>query len=209
MVELNVALQNPNAYLLFYRRRTNSLLGRKAFQEKEEISRPSQVAPDEHETQDDSIETQLPTPPNESAPASLTSHKVELPTTQDDGTWNLRSIGSIAGSSVSSPPADDPDDESPYPYNLLRQLCDYTDTALKASPTSSNEADADLDTDLDPEDTEWDQPTSIAQYPSPDASFSDIGKFNWDDAKENPFDEAIIVQHCDDTMDTKDQGRAP
>jgi hypothetical protein len=122
---------------------------------------------------------------------------------QHGGTWNLRPI-SNAGSSISSPPADDPDyDESPYPYNLLRQLCDFTDTALKASPTSSTEADADLDTDLDPYDTEWDQPPNVAQFPSPDPSLSDIGRVNWIDSKEeNPFDEAIIVQQGD--IDTKD-----
>jgi hypothetical protein len=154
--------------------------------------------PDEgHETKDVSIETQLPTPPQESAPANLTSDKVELPVIQNGDSWNLRPIGSNAGSSISSPPADDPDyDEPSYPYNLLRQLCDYTEMALKASPTSSNEADADLDTDLDPED-------SVARFSSPDASFSDIGRLHWSDSKaDNIFDEAIIIQQGD--MDTKD-----
>ena len=151
---------------------------------------------DEHEAQNVSIETQLPTPPHESAPANLTSDKEELPVLQHGSSWNLRPMGSTAGSSISSPPADDPDyDEPSYPYNLLRQLCDYTEMALKASPTSSNEADADLDTDLDPEE-------SVAQFSSPDASFSDIEKFHWSESKENPFDEAIIVQQGD--IDTKD-----
>jgi len=163
------------------------------------------VRDEAHEIQGVSIETQLPTPPNESAPEGLTS---ELPVTQHCSTWNFRSISSNAGSSISSPPADDPDyDELPYSHNLLRQLSEGV--ALKASPTSSNEADPDLDpdldTDLDPEDIEWDQPASVAQFPSPDESFSDIGKSNWslsDSKEENPFDEAIIVQQGD--IDTKD-----
>jgi hypothetical protein len=136
---------------------------------------------------------------------------MELPATQDGDTWNLRPISSNAGSSVSSPPADDPDcDESPYPHNLLRQHCDYPDTALQASPTSSNEADADLDT----EDTEWDSAFTEARFPSLDESFSDpiTERFNWDGSKEeSPFDGVIIVQHGDDdiNMSIEDQEKAP
>jgi len=156
------------------------------------------VRDEAHEIQGVSIETQLPTPPNESMPEGPAS---ELPATQHCSTWNFRSISSNAGSSISSPPADDPDyDELSYPHNILRQISE--NMALKASPTSSNEADADIDTDLDPEDIEWDQPKSVAQFSSSDGSFSDIGKL-WSDSKEeNPFDEAIIVQQGD--IDTKD-----
>jgi ubiquitin carboxyl-terminal hydrolase 4/11 len=63
--------------------------------------------------------------------------------------WNLRSTGSNAGSSLPSPPADDPidfDDSQPYPHDLrATQRYDFPYTSSKASPTSSNEADADID----------------------------------------------------------------
>lgn len=135
-------------------------------------------------------------------PAILTSHTVELPTIHDGSAWNLRTRGSNAGSSVSSPPADDPDyDEFPHPHNLPHQYYEFIGTALKASPTSSNEAD--LDTDLD---TEWDPATSGGHFPSPDGSFSDIGRFIWE---ENQSDEAIIIQHGDDAMNAQDHGEAP
>ena len=66
--------------------------------------------------------------------------------------WNLRSNG---GSSLPSPPADDPIDTHDYARvaeeyardALLRTPYDLY-TSNKASPTSSNEADADLDEEV-------------------------------------------------------------
>jgi ubiquitin carboxyl-terminal hydrolase 4/11/15 len=65
--------------------------------------------------------------------------------------WNLRSTGSNGGSSLPSPPADDPidfDDSQPYSHDALfraTQRYDFPYSSSKASPTSSNEADADVD----------------------------------------------------------------
>ena len=69
--------------------------------------------------------------------------------------WNLRSTSSNTGSSLPSPPADDPidfDDSQPFSHDaLLRatQRYDFPFSSSKASPTSSNEADADADEVLD------------------------------------------------------------
>lgn len=73
----------------------------------------------------------------------------------DQDHWNLRSAGSNAGSSLPSPPTDDPPDfeESQPSYShdaLLRatQRYEFPYASNKASPTSSNEADADEDEEV-------------------------------------------------------------
>jgi ubiquitin carboxyl-terminal hydrolase 4/11/15 len=163
-------LQNANAYLLFYRRRTRSALGGKSFLKIQEakLQPKAELKGDSNVTMD----SQLPTPPNEkvdypsndrpyfSILSSLSSDRTGRPS----DSWNMRSGGSNAGSSVPSPPnTDDPPDFDEYqpeifgPYSdriNIPQRYEFPDPSGKASPTSSNEADADIDTDLD-QDTEW------------------------------------------------------
>ena len=96
------------------------------------------------------IDTHLPTPPNEptsnhmsTSIAPIFSH---LHSEVDQEQWNLRSAGSNAGSSLPSPPADDPIDSQAYSQDALHSTQHYDFyPSSKASPTSSNEADADID----------------------------------------------------------------
>lgn len=120
------------------------------------------------------IDTQLPTPPNEEtdyAPVGLRLPSIaDIPSGSDlglmhDDPWNIRSsgAGSTAGSSIPSPPTafdDPPPDFDDYPYSngnseafiISNQSYDFPDPSNKASPTSSNEVE--LDTDLDIDETE-------------------------------------------------------
>lgn len=109
-------------------------------------------------------EKQLPTPPNESTGSAIqergllpfdpSMRKVEPP---QDPRWYLRSNGSNTASSMPSPPDDPPDfeesqsdtliAESVDPLLLSSQRFDFPDPSNKGSPTSSNEAEIDLDSD--------------------------------------------------------------
>lgn len=68
----------------------------------------------------------------------------------DQEQWNLRSAGSNAGSSLPSPPADDPIEAQAYSHDALLRATQRYDfyPSGKASPTSSNEADADADEEV-------------------------------------------------------------
>ena len=133
--------------------------------------------------------------------------------------WNLRSAGSNAGSSLPSPPADDPtdfDDSQPYPNDaLLRatQRYDFPYPSSKASPTSSNEADADVDevllswdpspdrlddeaTDVLPDNRspDWDAVSTLASSSYSDFSdinnrFSDVNAQKMEDTTIKPLHE--------------------
>ncbi|KAF9563070.1 cysteine proteinase [Agrocybe pediades] len=182
---------NANAYLLFYRRRTNSPLGGKSYNKIEEAKSnpPQSLEPSQTDTLTTvTIGTQLPTPPNEEtdygtgafrlpsladlpSSSSASGHSMGL-MPHDDDPWSLRrsGAGSNASSSISSPPApydDPPPDFDDYSYSnngnkeliIVDQSYDYTHPSNKASPTSSNEAELDLDsqdTDLDIDETEED-----------------------------------------------------
>ena len=97
------------------------------------------------------IDTQLPTPPNEPTSnrmsTSVAPHFTHLHSEINQEQWNLRSAGSNAGSSLPSPPADDPTDAQDYSHDALLPAIQGYDLYVsnKASPTSSNEADADTD----------------------------------------------------------------
>jgi len=123
--------------------------------------------------------------------------------------WHLRSAGSNAGSSVPSPPGEDPsdfDEYSSYPAELLHRSYDLRGPAHKVSPTSSTAADADVDTDHD---AEWDPMPSLEVgdgRPSPNESYSDIGKpYEWEEMRtmDNPFSD-LNGGFEDDIMDTRD-----
>lgn len=100
---------------------------------------------------------QLPTPPNEGDSFLDVEGLKNFPTRIHQ--WNLRTDDSNGGSSVPSPPADDPPDfeESQSdlfinddPLSISNQQYDFPDpSSNKPSPSSSNEAEPDLDGDLD------------------------------------------------------------
>ncbi|KAJ3515187.1 hypothetical protein NLJ89_g1915 [Agrocybe chaxingu] len=220
---------NANAYLLFYRRRATTPLGGKSFRKTQE----AQLAPsqDVDPKPPVSIDTQLPTPPNEPDDYAHNDRSTFFPEhslgsrSLDTDPWTLRSGGSNAGSSVPSPPTDDPPDfeefqpESlvSYPFDALdisTQRYDFPDPSNKASPTSSNEAEVDLDTDLEQDDPEWE--TTMGTYDvgvrevyrrdgSPDwdvvsnqatQSYSDISDVN-------PFSDSNVQELADEDMDTQ------
>ena len=167
-------LKNANAYLLFYRRRTRSALGGKSFLKTQEAK--LQPKPELKDDSDVTIDTQLPTPPNEKVdyPSNTRPYFSMLSSLSSDlagrpaDSWNMRSGGSNAGSSVPSPPnTDDPPDFEEYQPEIfgIPQKYDFPDPSTKASPTSSNEADPDIDTDLD-RDTEWASVTTHFTIPT-------------------------------------------
>lgn len=170
--------------------------------------------------------TQLPTPPNE--PSDLTSRTDTLPfyaeasseiTLRDRDPWTLRSRGSNAGSSVPSPPTDDPPDldEYPsgsffsYPLQMSTQRFDFPDPSNKASPTS-NEADADID--LDRDDPDWVTSSDMLNVRVREVFPGDGDSPAWDavsnqaspsysDFSEDPFSDTNVQKlNDDDDMDT-------
>lgn len=114
------------------------------------------------------VGTQLPTPPNEADGDRVpffSDPSSDIKSRNTDQ-WNLRSNESNGGSSVHSPPTDDPPDFEDFqneslsynsdPLTISTSRYEFPDPNNKASPTSSNEADVDVDTDLDAEDQDWD-----------------------------------------------------
>lgn len=122
------------------------------------------------------IATQLPTPPDDTYRPALPPAYLGLGL--GDNLWRGRSSVSNAGSSQPSPPADDPLDfdelaadrqmeadrelevmEIIHSFaggrNALSSAYDYPGASSKASPTSSTEADGDLELELD-QDVNWD-----------------------------------------------------
>ena len=115
--------------------------------------------------------------------------------------WNMRSN---AGSSLPSPPADDPIDSQDFANDALLRATQRYDlyTSNKASPTSSNEADADLDEVLldwgsspdhfedevkDNRSPDWDTVSTLAS-----SSYSDFSDIN------NTFSD-VNTQKIEDT----------
>ncbi|KAF8966337.1 hypothetical protein BDZ97DRAFT_1809088 [Flammula alnicola] len=197
---------NANAYLLFYRRRTNAPLGGKSFQKIQEAK--LQAKADVTGQPKVTIGTQLPTPPNEPSDlingdghAFFSEVSTSLSRLRNNDPWNLRS----SGSNIPSPPADDPpdfDDSQALPYHndpllLSTQRYDFPDPASKASPTSSNEADADLDTDLD-QDPEW--KTSLNNF---SVGVTEVG--DWDAVSNQASPSYSEVSDLDPFSDTNMQ----
>lgn len=171
------------------------------------------------------IDTQLPTPPNETDGFTNSDRlpffselSSDLKSRNTDR-WNLRSSESNGGSSVPSPPTDDPPDFEDFqneslsynsdPLIISTQRFDYPDPSNKASPTSSNEADVDVDTDLDAEDPDWD--TNVEKYsvnvkavPAGDGtlrweSMSNRASPSYSDFSDlDPFTDANTQKHSDD-----------
>lgn len=225
------AMQNSNAYLLFYRRRTTQPLGGKTYVKIEEARLNLKASPSPDPIV---IDTQLPTPPSEKNASyfgtELTTGLVnlELPKgplrpTGSDGWPTPRSNVSNSGSPASSPPALEDGlpsfEDAPYdellqtnldPLQIASQQFDFPDPSNKGSPTSSNEAEPDLDEPFD-DDTPWndqhfDLPDPLLQR-SPDWAGlrrmeSPTGSNNSD---MNPFSDANAQNTKHDDTDSRDK----
>jgi ubiquitin carboxyl-terminal hydrolase 4/11/15 len=164
---------NANAYLLFYKRRTCRPLGGKSHDKIEE-ARLKQLNPTAN-PDDIAIDTQLPTPPNESSHSSYlnsgTSRLAALvPVSANSASDQWPTPHSNAKSSPAStpPPLEDPElpslDNSQFdevvqtsldPLQIALHQYDLPDpSSSKASPTWSNEAEPDLDQDRNR--SQWD-----------------------------------------------------
>ena len=142
-----LVLQNSNAYLLFYKRRSNEPLGGKTHYKIEE----ARLSADEVVDPTPSVDTQLPTPPNE-----IVAPTVVLPQKPQHIGWRTpRSHNKSSSPSSSPPPLDElpnfeesQHDQLIAPTGLNSLLMDDEQTfrfpsTHKTSPTSSNEAEAD------------------------------------------------------------------
>ncbi|KAF9221344.1 cysteine proteinase [Gyrodon lividus] len=187
---------NANAYLLFYKRRSNAPLGGQTHERIEEAKIQAAEVVDAAPA----AETQLPTPPNETVAPAFASPQKPL---------NVGLLTPQSSSTSSSPPP--LDNELPiieqsqhgqlvsgsHGNSLLmdEQSFDFPQS-LKGSPTSSNEAEADDDTEyelcnqFDDSPTcppEWDHDFSL---PSPAGS----------ESSSNPFSD-VNSQKNEPTMD--------
>ena len=190
------SLQNANAYLLFYRKRTTQPLGGTTAQKIEQARlQPSSLSP---KFEPVSIDTQLPTPPDEATSldegtnhaAKFKDREVYGPARPPHGEdWSLpRSHDASNGGSMgSSPPQLDDIELSNFetlpPFAHMAALNEFLmapqftfpDPSSKASPTSSNEAEPDLDEDQpeDAEDTWRGNRTRLYQHSIHDTPFHD------------------------------------
>uniref|UniRef100_A0A8H8CI78 ubiquitinyl hydrolase 1 n=1 Tax=Psilocybe cubensis TaxID=181762 RepID=A0A8H8CI78_PSICU len=201
---------NPNAYLLFYRRRTKSPIGGKSFTKIQEAKSRPESGMNDNQVH---VSTQLPTPPLEGNGGS-TSFFSEFSSTdlmlRNTDQWNLRSNESNGGSSVPSPPTDDPPDFDDYqiesmsynndPLVVSTSRYEFPDPNNKASPTSSNEADVDVDTDLDQDDQDWD--------PSIEKLDSDADA-DWDDNVQTFTENSKTVTSDDGTLRWESSSNKP
>jgi ubiquitin carboxyl-terminal hydrolase 4/11/15 len=149
-----IFVQNSNAYLLFYKRRSNAPLGGKSHEKIEETLRKTVG-----EVEVESIveqEAQLPTPPSESAAP------VPFPLTQQPSSVGyLTPRSNTRSTPTSSPPPLDDCDPPTFedsqndellmhgddldPLEIASQKFDFPDPSARASPTSSIEAEPDYD----------------------------------------------------------------
>ncbi|KAF9460519.1 hypothetical protein BDZ94DRAFT_1265773 [Collybia nuda] len=205
---------NANAYLLFYRRRSTTPLGGKTHHKIEEARLKSTTNKD-HVT----IDTQLPTPPNEDESGFSGSGLAKLavinqsPGLQLDDPWVPRYT---SGSSAPTPPHNDPPgfDESQTdelvvdhqdPLSLSSHHYDFPDPSGKTSPSSSNEAEVDSD------DAGWgagrsfsigvddasqsNSPDWQSGMASPTSSFSDNNPFSDANVQKSEVDDAGSKTH--------------
>jgi len=149
---------NANAYLLFYKRRSNAPLGGKTHEKIEETFRKTVDAVDMESTTENDV--QLPTPPSESAaPAPF-----PFPLTQQPSSVGYLTPRSNTRSTPASspPPLDDGDDGDPPTFEesqndellpedsldaleIVSHRYDYPNPSDRVSPTSSIEAEPDYD----------------------------------------------------------------
>ncbi|PPQ64778.1 hypothetical protein CVT24_007864 [Panaeolus cyanescens] len=187
---------NANAYLLFYRRRTTSPLGGKSVQKVQEAGSRSKdvqsVVPEDEESSTP-IDSQPP-PLYEMEDSSMQLIDSALPTGDFfSETWKFRSEDSNTGSSAPSPPQDDsvdPEDVIYHDDNSLFQSHSWMGQEMKRvmirerpSPTSSNEAEMDLE---DNAEADWDD---MSQVLTTERSANASPTFS-DNSASSPFSDA-------------------
>jgi len=204
-------VKNANAYLLFYRRRSNGPLGGRTQEKIEEARRKEEI--DEVEVESTAEhDVQLPTPPSESA----TQAPFPFPLTQQHSSLGYLTPRSNTRSTPASspPPLDDGDppgfedsqndellipDDVLGPLEITSQQFDFPDPSARASPTSSIEAEPDYD----------DPPRSSLFHPNADVNRwitnrnglpSPVG------SEMDPFSDANLqkTEASVDSMDTED-----
>ncbi|KAF7969684.1 hypothetical protein HWV62_26194 [Athelia sp. TMB] len=196
---------NANAYLLFYKRRSHHPLGGKTHTKIEEARLKQPSASSSNATE---AETQLATPPDEPAsiygPASEYSFGPSPPRTMPTGdSWLVSHSNSRSSPASSPPPLDDTDIDLPSfdNVNMLSQPFkarasgtnfQFPDPTSKGSPSSSIEAEPDLDelTSRTDEDMDWGspaeqdsdctgssegEPVGISREPDPAPAYLDNG----------------------------------
>jgi ubiquitin carboxyl-terminal hydrolase 4/11 len=200
-------LQSSNAYLLFYRRRTERPLGGKTHTKIENARlRPQTPSPEPM-----TIDNQLPTPPNESeTPSYVDAGMSELSTlasfthflpqqTPSVEGWPPRSmslLSSIPGFREGLDHFERSFVERAYAYDdplqAATQQYDFPDPPSKGSPTSSVEVQPDCDDVTWPEIIESDSPDSAEWQGepvySPDSSVSEVNHPLFDAHVHNAID---------------------
>lgn len=159
----NLIGQNANAYLLFYRRRSQDPLGGVSYRKVEEASAQKASAeqenePQRHEKVDDQ---QLPTPPSETV--SVSSSPSHQPVALDNDWARLSTL----------PETSDHDNAFGSPLTSSAMGYNFPDPANHASPSSSVGVEADAEDPLDDMDDSWSSavPSGLA---SPISSVSDL-----------------------------------
>ncbi|KAF9245254.1 hypothetical protein BU15DRAFT_85597 [Melanogaster broomeanus] len=190
---------NANAYLLFYKRRSNRPLGGKTHQTIEAAKVQTTEMGDAAAAVVPAVETQLPTPPNETVAPTLALPQKPL----NVGLLTPQSRGRSPSSS-SPPPLDDGDsshfEESQHdqfiPGSGLDSLLmsetsfEFPDS-FKASPTSSNEVEVDDDVEEERrgfddslDHLEWNDEDSL---PSPADSDLSVNPFSDVNSQKNEY----------------------
>ncbi|KZT18330.1 cysteine proteinase [Neolentinus lepideus HHB14362 ss-1] len=219
---------NANAYLLFYKRRTNRPLGGKTHVKIEEARSKPHTYPNGSQA-DIADDMQLPTPPDEIAPLSDMTKDLLYSNTTD--LLPFRGLPSpVLSSSGSSPHMlDDGDppsfDESQFddllqtssdPLVFANKRYDFPSPSSHASPTSSNEVEVDDNERVDnwmdfPSSTQSSAPQSKlwdvnyrpedSQSPLPSSDYSDLSPV-LSAVSDNPFTETTVP--VDDDFDPPD-----
>ncbi|KIJ20849.1 hypothetical protein PAXINDRAFT_165689 [Paxillus involutus ATCC 200175] len=178
---------NANAYLLFYKRRSNAPLGGKTHQKIAEVMTQATDVADAAPA----VETQLPTPPNESVAPTFA-----LP---------QKPLNGLLTPSSSPPPLDDSDlsnfEESDRDQLRLGSLLmddqsfDFPQSFKTTSPTSSNEVEADDDVDEELRREFDDSPARILEW-------------NDDDSLPSPVDSELSLNPFSDVNSQKNEPTA-
>lgn len=151
-------VQNANAYLLFYRRRSTTPLGGKSHIKTEEARCKRKLEP----SAETSIDTQLPTPPNEPL-HTFDAKPRQIALFPAANSWSDRHDDGAG--SLPSPADELPSFENSSNNELiassLPEMGEFSSRLRRASPTSSIEAEGEV-SDQD----EWEASRSIVSWTS-------------------------------------------
>lgn len=161
--------QNSNAYLLFYKRRSSRPLGGKTHEKIELFRNRAKEVPSIDEP--GAEETQLPTPPSEGSKPIGSNKLTRFTGDQGSSQWGWGSSSNARSSPGSTPPPlseVEPDELPSFDASLDDEVVEssltpihlssysFPDHRQRGSPTSSNEAEPDLEENTLPEDDSLD-----------------------------------------------------